>query len=824
MDPRSEIVIIGMSSLFPGSKNLHEYWHSLVSGKNSIREITPDRWQNEEYYSPQMTTENKMVSKWAGLLEDIKGFDFQFFNLLPEEARNMDPQSRLVLQEVWHCLEDAAIPPNELQKSTTSVYVGTFSLDYLQLMARTRTVEAYACHGNYPCMIANRISHFLNLSGASLSIDAACASSLVALHEAKLALRQGSCDYAIVAAANLICHPWHHIAFSKCRMLSPDGQCKTFDKDANGYVRGEGAAAILMTTKERAIKEGHRIQALVKGSAVNHCGGTRTISTPNFYAQKAVIEEALKDAAIKAEEIDYLETHGTGTALGDAIECHVLSEIFANKENLYIGSVKANIGHLEAAAGIAGLIKLVLMLQHGTIPRQLNLASPNPIIDFDYSPIKVALDNLSWEKGGGARFGGVSSFGFGGVNGHVILEEFLEEKSGDAQEKPVYFPLLFSARSQKSLERQIDNYKEFLKTGSLDIQNISYTLLGGRQHFASRAAFLCDTHRDLSSPISSLSLPKGPRIFYFGTLPQKSMAFLESLKPQILSKEENTRLCKNLSSEGINAYLIGKLLLNLNLAPLLFLGEGEGQSVAEELFQVTKTPSYYFDSLSQAIVDPHAMSLKQCRQIADSLGLIDQIDERLLSRVKALSDQQFAFKKVLTSFDNLLKPYGLSILLLDQIPPEPRHKALLNLALLLVIDEFYKKYQLPNRYCSSYPVLGQIDEWIRKGKVSLQEAFSIVHNPSETLRILQKNPPSLELLAKDHLVVKIGESKRIFPQQVEYLSNKDPLKEFFHLLIALWLSGEEIRWDRFTSYFYPNASAVSLPGYSFETTSFWCSQ
>jgi 3-oxoacyl-(acyl-carrier-protein) synthase len=837
MNDHLEVAIVGMSCLFPGSGNDLEYWHSLANGKNSIREISHDRWNHEEYYSPLITTENKMVSKWAGLLDDIRGFDFQFFGLLPEEARNMDPQSRLMLQEVWHCLEDAAITLTVLQQAKTAVYVGAFSLDYLQWMARAPTVEAYACHGNYPCMIANRISHFLNLKGASFSIDAACASSLVALHEAKLALRQGLCDYAIVGAVNLISHPWHHIAFSKCRMLSPDGQCKTFDRDANGYVRGEGVATILMTTKERALKENCRIHSLVKGSAINHCGNTRTISTPNFHAQKAVIEEALKDANILPEQIDYLETHGTGTALGDAIECHALREIFANKETLYIGSVKTNIGHLEAAAGLAGVTKVILMLRHSTIPKHLNLSCPNPIIDFENSPLKVPFENLPWERQGRARLGGISSFGFGGVNSHVILEEFIDEKTLNSQSiinfhsalkkesfpnQHIAFPMLFSAKSKDSLEKQIDKMKATCSNTTQNIKNISYTLLKGRHNFSMRAAFLSRNHVDLSIPISHISLPKGPRAFCFGDLTQEVIKFLNPLRASLLSIEEEAKLSEKFSPNALGAYLIGKLLLRFNIPPLLFFGEGEGQSVAHELFLAMNEQVYFFDLSSKTMINSHMISLKECTQIAEELSVIDQVDQPLLNQIKNLCDQQYAFKKTLSSLDRLLQPYNLSILPLTEIPLRSTYSPLLNFTLLIALNEFYKKYQLSHRYRSPYAVLHLIDDLVCQNRISIQEALHVTYHPAEISQILCKLP-SLEELLKNHLVINIGTIKNSFTDHtIEYQANKDPWEDLLQIIMTLWMDGEDIRWDRFANYFYQDGSVVSLPGYCFESTPFWC--
>ncbi|MCP4688033.1 MAG: polyketide synthase, partial [Desulfobacterales bacterium] len=310
---------------------------------------------------------------WCGLVDGFDRFDNEFFNISPREAEQTDPQQRLLLEETWHCVEDAGVSIEELRQKRTSVFIGVMALDNLNLRGDPRIeTETYSAIGSYSGILANRISFALGLSGHSHSLDAACASSLVAAHEAKQALLSHETDYAFAGASSLNFHPFKYISFSKARMLSPDGQCKTFDKDANGYVPGDGVAVFLLRRLSDAVEAGDHIHGVIKGSAVNYTGSKSTITAPRVDAQRDVISSAHGDADVDPESITYLEAHGTGTSLGDPIEVEALSRVFkrrTDKKNFCkIGSVKTNIGHLEAAAGMAGGIKTLLMMKHKKIP------------------------------------------------------------------------------------------------------------------------------------------------------------------------------------------------------------------------------------------------------------------------------------------------------------------------------------------------------------------------------------------------------------------------------------------------------------------------
>ncbi len=343
------IAIIGMACRFPDAKNYTEFWNNLVSGVNSIQEIPSERWNIDKYYSPNIDEPNKSISKWCGLLDQIDQFDNRFFSISPREAKQMDPQQRLLLEETWHCVEDSGVSLKTLQEKTTAVYVGVMASDYLMNAAAPHIVtDSYAALGNYDCILANRISYTFGFIGPSQSIDAACAASMVAMHNAKASLLSGESDYAIAAGVSLNFHPWKYISFSKSRMLSPDGQCKTFDKDANGYVPGEGLGVLLLQPLDDALRAHNHIYGIIKGGAVNHGGQTLSITAPSVEAQRDVILAAYKDAGINPDTVTYVEAHGTGTSLGDPIEVEALTWAFREytdaRHFCQIGSVKTNIG------------------------------------------------------------------------------------------------------------------------------------------------------------------------------------------------------------------------------------------------------------------------------------------------------------------------------------------------------------------------------------------------------------------------------------------------------------------------------------------------
>lgn len=431
----NDVAIIGMSGVFPYANNVEEFWNNLIHGIDCISEIPNARWDWQAYYGDPQIETNKTNIKWGGFINGIDEFDAKFFNISPHEAELMDPQQRLFLTTTWKTIEDAGYSPRELAKLKTGLFVGAFNHDYAEILRNNGITDAYITTGLSHSIIANRISYIMDFHGPSEVIDTACSSSLVAIHHAVRAIQHGDCDIAIAGGVNALLTPTTYLSASKAGMLSIDGRCKTFDRNANGYVRSEGVAAILLKSLSAAITDNDHIYAVIKGTAINHGGHVNSLTAPNPIAQSDVIIAACENGDIDVDTIDYIEAHGTGTALGDPIEINGLKkafELLAKKQNKKrltehqcgIGSVKTNIGHLESAAGIAGLIKVVLALQNEKIPGNLHFNELNPYIDFTSSPFYILDKHKTWPRvANKTRRAGISSFGFGGTNAHIIIEE-----------------------------------------------------------------------------------------------------------------------------------------------------------------------------------------------------------------------------------------------------------------------------------------------------------------------------------------------------------------------------------------------------------------
>lgn len=420
------VAVVGLSCRFPGARNHHEFAANLNAGTSSIGQIEADRWDLSRFYSPDVTAPGRSVSKWCGMVEEPYGFDHLFFRISRREARSMDPQQRLLLQESWNCVEDSGIDLGHLRRARTSVHMGVMGRDHLQAATDPGVpVESHSGLGGYDCLLANRVSHVLGLRGASVSVDAACASSLVSVHMAARSLTQGETDFALAGGVSLNLHPWKYISFSKARMLSPRGLCRTFDKSADGYVPGDGVAVLLLRRLEDAERDGDHVYGVIRGGAVNHGGNRPTITAPTVDSQVDVVTAALEGSGTDPRTVGYVEAHGTGTSLGDPVEVEALRRVFTEASQdtgwCRIGSVKPNIGHLEAAAGAAGLIKVLMMMRDRVVPPSVHISEPNPLIDFEDGPFRLALAPEDWtsEEPDEPLRAGVSSFGMGGVNAHI---------------------------------------------------------------------------------------------------------------------------------------------------------------------------------------------------------------------------------------------------------------------------------------------------------------------------------------------------------------------------------------------------------------------
>lgn len=514
-----DIAIIGMACRFPGADNYDEFWEILKEGKSGISEVPKNRWDWEEYWGNPLTERNKTNSKWGGFINNVAVFDNEFFGLSAREIEATDPQQRIMLELSWACFEDAGICPSMASGKNIGVFMGAFNYDYKELQEKEeRTIETYHSIGTANAVIANRLSYYFNLKGPSLPVDTACSSSLSAIHLAANSLIEGESELALAGGINLLLTPTRHISFSKTGMLSPTGSCKTFDEQADGYVRGEGAGVILMKPLQKAIEDGNSIYAVLKGSAINHNGKTYTLTYPNDDAQAKVISDALRKAEITPESIGYIEAHGTGTPKGDPIEFQGLVKGFQAfhlpginryKNNFCgIGSLKTNVGHLEAAAGIAGVIKVILAMKYSQIPGLQNFQQLNHRIKLEGTPFYIVEKLRKWQNTRNEngvelpKRAGVSSFGFGGTNAHVILEEAPLHINHKEKWRPCYL-IVLSAKTKKDLRKKQDDLLLWLeKEGSShDLTDLCSTLFYGRETFEHRVAFVINDYKELISNI-----------------------------------------------------------------------------------------------------------------------------------------------------------------------------------------------------------------------------------------------------------------------------------------------------------------------------------
>jgi iturin family lipopeptide synthetase A len=489
------IAIVGIGCRFPGASGPEAFWRLLRDGKDAVRDVPASRWDADAFYDPDPSRPGKMNTRRGGFLEDVDRFDPQFFGISPREVRGMDPQQRLLLEVAWEALEDAGQPPEGLAGTATGVFMGVSSFDYYELLTKDPAAfDAYTGTGNLSAVKANRLSYFFDLKGPSMAIDTACSSSLVAVHLACQSLWSGESTLALVGGVHLLLSPGMCVGYAKGGFMAKDGRCKTFDARADGYVRGEGAGVVVL--KKLSLAEAHddRLYAVVLGSAVNQDGASNGITAPNPLAQEAVLEAAYRRAGVSPGLVRYVEAHGTGTKLGDPIEMKALAAVMARGrpagETCAVGSVKTNIGHLEAGAGIAGLIKVALSLAHRQIPPSLHFETPNPYIPFDEIPLRVQRTLGAWPRGTSPSVAGVSSFGFGGTNAHVVLAEAPEPRPAprDAGERPSHL-LCLSARSPEALGELTARYATHLRDQpDLRVGDLCHTAAVGRTHFKSRLA------------------------------------------------------------------------------------------------------------------------------------------------------------------------------------------------------------------------------------------------------------------------------------------------------------------------------------------------
>jgi acyl transferase domain-containing protein/SAM-dependent methyltransferase len=492
------VAIVGLGCRFPGGASDPEaFWALLREGVDAVTEIPRERWDVEAYYDADPDAPGRTYARHGAFVGAVDQFDAGFFGITPREAAGMDPQHRLLLEVAWEALEHAGQAPDRLVESRTGVFVGISSNDYGHLQAQSMPAggaDAYFTTGTVHSVAAGRLAYLLGLRGPALSVDTACSSSLVAVHLACQSLRQGECDTALAGGVNVILWPELMVNFTRARMISPTGRCHTFDAEADGYVRGEGCGVVVLKRLSDALAAGHTVLAVIRGSAVNQDGRTSGLTVPNGPAQEALIREALAHARVEPAAVSYVEAHGTGTSLGDPIEVRALAGALGagrpTEQPLAIGSVKTNIGHLEAAAGVASLIKVTLALQHGELPASLHFKTPNPHIPWADLPVEVLAARRPWTPGGAPRLAGVSSFGFSGTNAHVILEEAPVATAVEGGERPAYL-LPLSAKSGASLQMLAGRMARHLAAHPEQrLADVCFSAATGRAHLPHRAVVI----------------------------------------------------------------------------------------------------------------------------------------------------------------------------------------------------------------------------------------------------------------------------------------------------------------------------------------------
>jgi acyl transferase domain-containing protein/tryptophanase/acyl carrier protein len=514
------IAIVGMSGVMPESKDLEEFWENLENERNMVTVIPKDRWNWEDYDGDPFREKNKTNSKWGGFMKDVDKFDPLFFGISPREAEMMDPQQRIFLETVWKAIEDAGHRVSDLSGTKTGLFVGVATRDYADILADKQIpLDGYTASGNSHSVLVNRVSFLLNLRGPSAPIDTACSSSLIAIHRAIESIHTGSCDMAIVGGVQLMLTPAAYISFGMAGMLSGDGKCKTFDKSANGYVRGEGSGAIFLKPLDKAEADGDHIYAVIRATTENHGGKVTMLTAPNPVAQTDLLVEAYEKARIDPSTVGYIECHGTGTSLGDPIEIQALNKTFSELYKKYnrvaavtphcgLTSVKTNIGHLETAAGIAGVLKVLLSLKYKKIPATLHFKELNPYINLKGSPLYIVDKTRDWEavvdEQGNClpRRAGVSSFGFGGANAHVVLEEYIPKE----EQSPLRFEgphiIVLSAKNEDRLKAYAQLLYDHVEKHEADLTDLAFTLQLGRDEMVERLCLLVNSIDQLKEKLA----------------------------------------------------------------------------------------------------------------------------------------------------------------------------------------------------------------------------------------------------------------------------------------------------------------------------------
>jgi acyl transferase domain-containing protein len=778
------IAIIGIGCRFPKANNPELFWQLLHDGVNAITQVPKERWDIDSFYDSNPNTPGKMNTRFGGFLENVDKFDAEFFGISHDEAEHSDPQQRLFLEVAWEALENAGIVPESLGGSQTGVFVGMCTLDYHRLLYKNfAVIGTHSGTGTTPCIAANRLSYLLDLHGPSMAVDTACSSSLVGVHLACQSLRSEESDLCLAGGVNLILSPDSTISSSQTRLLSAKGSCNTFDASADGYVRGEGCGVIVLKRLNDAIRDGDNVLALIRGSAVNQDGLSNSLTAPNGLAQQAVIRQALKNAKVQPSEISYVDAHAVGTPIGDAVEFKALKAVLAEgrkpEQRCWISSVKPNIGHLEAAAGISALIKVVLSLQHQKIPPLLNLKQFNPYISLENTPFSIPTEPQKWSRGENNRLASVSAFGFGGTNAHIILEEAPipnQKKNYLEIERPLHL-ITLSAKSDSALLEMAKSYENFLASHpNTSLADISFTANTGRTHFDHRICIVTKSIAQLQEQLGAfiqeketIGLLKGkgksrkrPKIAFF--FPGQGLEYKEMgyqlyetqpnfrkaidlcasiLSPDFELKINNSEFCE-ITKFAIE-YALVQLWLSWGIKPNIVMGEGVGEYVAATVAGVFN------------LKDALKLLLEQTRRI-----------------------QMGAIRNTMEAFVQVAEEVTFSV---------PRIPIISSFSGQLATTEI----ATPEYWCCHLQKSGKFTE-----KVETMLGYEI-------LLTIGEKPNSLP---KDGKLCLFS-----FSQGLE------DWEELLHSLGELWLRGIMVNWSSFDQDY--NRRLVQLPTYPFQRQRYW---